>query len=189
MDHLYTPKDWWKFTRNGVIVVTAVAIPFFWNSPHSADEIAVVIGTPLILFNCAPFLISAFFSVASKFLPKPTEPLPPVPEQPPFKTLPLKTQIIVLTVGGIIVGMFICFSAGGAILMASFAYPALNVGWAVLPARHLAFWLLGLSILPIVAVTGFVIGIHYAGRMRNGMTLALISAQTQKTRTYWPTAA
>lgn len=188
MDRLYTPNDWWKFTRNGVVVVAAVAIPLFWNSPHSADEIAVVVGTPLILFNCAPFLLSAFFSVIAKFLPK-SEALPPPPTTQPFDTLPLRRRIIVRSIIGMIIAMFVCFSAGGAVLAASFAYSALGVGWAIVPARHLAFWLLGLSILPIATITGFIIGTYYAGKVRNGVMLALITAQTQKPRSYWPTAA
>jgi hypothetical protein len=189
MDRLHTPSDWWKFTRNGVVVVSVVAIPFCWLSSHSADEIAVVIGTPLIIFNCVPFLLSALFSITARFLPEPAEPLPPPPTTQPFNALPTRRRIIMLSMTIIIGGMFICFSAGGAILVASFAYSALDVSWAVLPARHLAFWLLAFSALPIVALVSFIIGIYYAGKMRSGVTLALISAQTRHPRTYWPTAA
>jgi hypothetical protein len=180
-------EDWIKFVRNGAIVASVVAILFFRHSPHNSEEITVTILIPLTIFNCIPLITVAVVETVGRFRPQvPQKPLP-FPESPPVQTgaVPLKHRLMFYAFIGIIVS----FGAGLAILVGSFTYPSFFVAWAVRPARHLSYVLLGISILPIVAVSSFVAGNYYQGKLRNSGSFHWLSRRVSRPISYWPTAA
>jgi hypothetical protein len=192
MGRLQTHREWLKFTRNGAIVGLVAALLFFWNSPHTAEEISVTIALPLIIFNCTPFVLTGIASVVSMWFPKvsPQKRLS-FPDKPPvnIKDLPLKQRLAGYAILGTLIVMLMCFFAGIAIFLATFAYPHFYVPWAVTPARHLAYLLVGVSVFPIVAVMSFLAGLRYSGKFRDSAIFYWISARTTHPLSYWPTAA
>jgi hypothetical protein len=185
--HLIPPKDWIKFVRNGAILAFVVAVLLFRNSPHTSDEIALTIVIPLVIFNCIPFITVAIVETVQQLRPRaPQKPLP-FPQSPTVQTeaVPLKYRLILYA----LIGMIVSFGAGFAILLASFAYPSFSVAWAARPARYLSYVLLGISILPIVALLSFVAGNYYQGRLRNSGSFHWFSRRVARPINYWPTSA
>jgi hypothetical protein len=184
MNRLYTPKEWLLFLRNGAVVATTAAVPLCWYTARSADEIAVVIATPLLLYNTILFLVPAAFSSIICWFAGPAVQQPPAASAH-LNNYPLRTRVLLHAAVGSIVTVIFCFGSGVSIFVASYAYPALHVAWAVHPAHVLSEWMVGLSTLPLVALIGFLAGGHYTGRL----WVALISSRILKLENYWPTAA
>ncbi len=188
MDRLQTPKEWLRFVRNGAILTLVVAVVLFWNSPHTAEEISVAIAVPLIIFNCVPFILVAVLREVSALFPKaPQESLPFQPLD--IKTVSSKQRMRAYALVGSLIFTMVCFFAGLAIFFASFTYAYLYIPWAVIPARHLSYLLLGVSILPFVALVSFLAGMHYSAGFRNSAVLHWIFAKAAHPGTYWPTTA
>ena len=165
MDHLYTPKEWLKFIRSGAIVALVASLLLFRDSPHTASEISVAIAVPLIIFNCMPLVLMGI-----------------------LKAMPRKTRLVAFGIIGILVIVIIGFFAAVSILLASFAYAALSIPWAITPARHLSYILLAISALPIIAAISFLAGI-YSRRLRDSALLRFVSVKARQPSTYWPTMA
>ncbi|MDO8431387.1 MAG: hypothetical protein Q7S58_03155 [Candidatus Binatus sp.] len=190
MDHLQTFKDWLRFVRNGAIATIVVILLFFWNSPHSAQEIAVVIALPLIIFNAFPILITGLVDIFQRFVPKTQQqsfPFTPTPVEKP--TFTRKQRIIGWFIIGTLIVMVVSFCAGISILIASSCYHSLNVAWAIIPARYVSYTLIGISILPIVAIVFLYIGLRYSAWFRDNGSFPSASALIKRPINHWPTSA
>jgi hypothetical protein len=179
-------KEWLVFFRNGLTIAFVAAVVLFWDSPHSADEIAVTIAVPLIIFNCIPFFLQSLATL----LPQPPQNNLSLAEVQlkDFKTLPGESRRNAPAIVAII-SMIICFFGSGAIFLASFTYSYFGVSWAVTPARHLSYLLFALTSLPVVAVISFVAGMVYSGKIRNSALAALVYLKALQPLSHWPTFA
>ena len=186
LDRLQTFREWLIFFRNGLIVAFVAVLIFFWNSPHSADEISVAIAVPLIIFNCIPFVLRGL----SALLPEPPPKALTLKIEPlDFKRLPRQKRNRALMTTGSVIFMIICFFAGCAIFVASFTYPYFGISWAVLPARYLSYVMFGFTALPVVAVLSFIAGMAYTGKLRDSSTALWIYLRMIRPLTHWPTYA
>ena len=191
-NRLQTLEEWFKFVRNGAIVGLVAALLFFWNSRHTAEEISVAIALPLIIFNCIPVVLAGIANIFSRHFRKPVQQEPlPFPDKPTvnIKDLPLKHRLLGYAVVGTLVVMLICFLAGIAIFLASIAYPYFGVSRAALPARHLAYLVLAISVLPIVVLASFAAGLYCSGRFRDSAIFRWISSKAARPLDYWPNPA
>jgi hypothetical protein len=185
MNRLNSFEEWIKFVRNGAIVALVVAILLFRNSPHDPEEIALTIVIPLVIFNCIPFILVGILDSIRRLRPQIPQQSLPLSQSPPVQTkaVPLKYRLFAYALIGTIIG----FSAGLAILLGSFAYDSFYVSWAIVPARHLSYALLGISILPIVALLSFVAGNYYQGKLRGSGLFHWVSRTVTHPLNYWPT--
>lgn len=190
MNHLQTLKEWWRFTRNGAIFGLLVALFFFWGSSHSADEIAVSIAIPLILFNCMPLILTVIARLISAILPPPRQESLPL-DSPPvdIKTLPAKQRVKAYLLVWTVIAMILCFFGSLALLAASYAYPTFDIAWAAHPARILSVVLFAISVVPIVATLSFVAGMSYTGKIRDSAVAIWIYLRTIHPLRHWPTTA
>jgi hypothetical protein len=184
-DRVETLEKIIKFARNGCIVAFVVAILLFRNSPHDSEEIALTILIPLVIFNCIPFIVVGIVDSVRRLRPKISQEPLHFSQSPPVQTkaLPLKDRFIAYA----LVVVILSFFAGIAILLASFTYASFYVSWAITSAQHISYVLLGVSILPVVALLSFVAGSRYQGKLRNSGLFHWVSRRVTHPVSYWPT--
>lgn len=183
-------REWLTFIRDGAILAAVVAVVLFWHSSHSADEIAVTIAIPLIIFNCIPVLFVGVSETIKMWLPKSPQEELPLPVQPiDPRTLPPRQRLIVYAGLVILVVTIVSFFGSLAILAASFTYGYFSVSWAIAPARLIALVMLLVSIVPVVAILSFVAGIHYTGRLQMSISAVVTLLMDLHPLKYWPSAS
>jgi len=175
-------EEWAKFALRGTLLIASVTLLFFWNSPHSIEDISLAIAIPLIISNCFPALLGWPFSYIRR-------PEPSVAPAKPFNSLPAKTRIILIAVLAFIGIVILSFIAGLSIWLATFAYRDLGITWAITPARHLSRELLLVSVGPVLVVASFVAGVYCSLRIRRSTLWDSFFYKTTKTLREWPKTA
>lgn len=137
---------------------------FFGILPTKRGEIATAILIPLVIFNCTPLAVMAVSAAASHLFSRtPQEPLPFKPQIMETKAIPLKYRLITYA----LIAIILSFVAGSAIWLGSFAYASLYIPWAILPARRISHLIIGISVLPMVALFSFYLGVYCHGKFRS----------------------
>lgn len=176
-----------KYFRNGLILAVVAVALLYSNSPHSADEIAVSIAIPLLIFNCTPFLLIGLAAVFRSFGASPQADLPLPTKSPAFVNLPPREKIKTFAIVSVVVAMFVAFFASIAIFLGTFLYGYFGIPWAIYPGRELALAIFAITILPFVGVSSFIAGMRYTGRLWNSVIALTIYLKTIGPFDYWPT--
>jgi len=174
------------FLRNGVIVAAIASIFLFWNSSHDSEQIVLAILVALVIFNCVPIILTVAVDLISRrHKSSPRGTLPLQTESVKTEAVSLKYRIIALTIIAAVVSLF----AGVAIFLASFTHLYFQVPWAIQPATHLAYVLIALGVLPVVAFLSFIAGTYYQGELRGNGPFHWFFRRIASPSNYWPTAA
>lgn len=191
-DHLRGVRAWLRFALRAIALAAVLSVIFFWNSEHSAQEIAVVVATPLIIFNCLPVLIAGVASTMFAYARENRQGELPFASPPvDIKALGFEMRFLsYVLVGGVAVTSF-AFLGSFAVYFASLLYGFLDVSWATTPARHLAYELLLIGVLPTTMLLSFLAGLVLAGRSSKFSTNTVLSLtfDTASRIRDWPRAA
>ena len=185
MDRPHTSRENFKFFYRGIPVAFAASICLFWNSTHNADEIIVAIATPLLIFNFIPILLNTATALTAQRKKLPQQSLPFREPMSQTRAVPFRYKLVAYG----LIGVVLSFFAGLSILLASVTYSFFEIPWASIPARHLAYILLGASAVPMLVACSFLAGVYYSGKFRNNSNASWLSYKASHPFRYWPTTA
>jgi hypothetical protein len=158
----------WLFVVAELIVSASIILSPWGPQNHSAEDTALVIGLPIVIFHTVvAYGMAWLFAFVISLVPKPQQ------AELPFSARSRIVQAFSLVGMILAVSFAVLIPLSIAILISSVLYPHLGLAWASEEARRVATWIFIVALLPIPLVVIFIGGIVVGLRFRAALSLAI----------------